>query len=189
MQKIIKMPPKKRGCKKAFLKFGFMSVIEKSQCVICFKVLTQENMKPSKLKQHFESFHDKLAGKLFHYFRQKSEFLGECVQNKAVLKASYRIAFCIALAKKSHTIGEKLIKFCLIKATTLVLGEKKPNKLKEILLSNDTVKKRISKMSQDILLQVVDEVRFSLLFSLQLDESTDPVPDCWFTLATSLKTM
>ena len=94
-------------------------------------------------------------------------------QNKAVLEVSYRIAFCIALAKKSHTIGEELIKSCLIKATTLVLKEKKPNKLKEILLSNYTVKKRISKMSQDILLQVVEEVRFSPLFSLQLDESTD----------------
>ena len=76
------MSPKKQGYKKAFLKFGFMSVIEKPQCVICFKVLTQESMKLSKLRQHFESCHEKLAGKSVDYFRQKSEFLGECVQNK-----------------------------------------------------------------------------------------------------------
>ena len=49
----------------------------------------------------------------------------------------------------------------------------KANKLNEISLSNDTVKKRIPKMSKDILLQVVEEVRSSPLFSLQLDESTD----------------
>ena len=78
--------------------------------------------------------------------------------------------------KKPHTIGEELIKPCLIEATTLVLGGEKANKLKEISLSNDTVKKRISEMNQHILLQVVEEVRSSPLFSLQLDESTDISP-------------
>ena len=180
------MPPKKRSYKEAFLNFGFTSVIENSiekpQCVICSKVLTQESMKPSKLKQHLESRHSELVGKLVYYFRRKSELLKNCrldsegmwaKQNKAVLEASYRIAFRIAQAKKPHTIGEELIKPCLIEATTLVLGGEKANKLKEISLSNDTVKKRISEMSQDILLQVVEEVRSSPLFSLQLDESTD----------------
>ena len=89
------------------------------------------------------------------------------------MEASYRIAFRIVQAKKPHTIDEELIKPCLIEATTLVLGGEKANKLKEISLSNVTVKKRISEMSQDILLQVVEEVRSSPLFSLQLDESTD----------------
>ena len=180
------MPPKKRSYKEAFLNFGFTSVIENSiekpQCVIYSKVLTQESMKPSKLKQHLESRHSELVGKSVNYFRRKSELLKNCrldsegmwaKQNKAVLEVSYRIAFRIAQAKKPHTIGEELIKPCLIEATTLVLGGKKANKLKEISLSNDTVKKRISEMSQDILLQVVEEVRPSPLFSLQLDESTD----------------
>ena len=151
------------------------------QCVICSKVLTQESMKPSKLKQHLESRHGEIVEKSADYFRRKSELLKNCrldsgemwaKQNKAVLEASYRIVFRIAQAKKLHTIGEELIKPCLIEATTLVLGEKKANKLK-ISLSNDTVKKHISEMSQDILLQVVEEVRSSPLFSLQSDESTD----------------
>ena len=129
-----------------------------------------------------ESRHSELVGKSVDYFRRKSELLKNCrldsegtwaKQNKAVLEASYRIAFRIAQAKKPHTIGEELIKPCLIEATTLVLRREKANKLKEISLSNDTVKKRISEMSQDILLQVVEEVRSSPLFSLQLDESTD----------------
>ena len=89
------------------------------------------------------------------------------------MEASYRIAFRIAQAKKPHTIDEKLIKPCLIEATAVVLGGEKANKLKEISLSNGTVKKRISEMSQDTLLLGVEEVRYSPLFSLQLDESTD----------------
>ena len=94
-------------------------------------------------------------------------------QNKALLEASHRIAFRIAQSKKPHTIGEELIKPCLIEATTLILGKEKANKLEEISLSNDSVKKRISEMSQDILLQVVEEIRFSSIFSLQLGDSTD----------------
>ena len=139
-------------------------------------------MKPSKLKQHLESRYSELVGKSVDYFRRKSELLKNCrlnsegmwaKQNRAVLEASYHIAFRIAQAKKPHTIGEELIKPCLIEATTLVLGGEKANKLKEISLSNDVVKKCISEMSQDILLQVVEEVKSSPLFSLQLDESTD----------------
>ena len=111
-------------------------------------------------------------------------------QNKALLEASYRIAFRIAQSKKPHTVGEVLIKPCLIEATTLVLGKEKANKLEEISLSNDTVKKRFSKMSQDILLQVVEEIRSSPIFSLQLDESTDILSYAHLlvTLATFLKT-
>lgn len=180
------MPPKKRSYKEAFLKFGFTSVsegpFEKPQCVICFKVLSQESMKPSKLKQHLESCHGELAGKTVDFFRRKSEHLKNvrldsggmwAQQNNAALEASYRIAFRIAQSKKPHTIGEELIKPCLIEATTLVLGKQQSNKLKEISLSNDTIKSRIFEMSEDILLQVVEDLRSSPLFSLQLDESTD----------------
>ena len=178
------MPLKKQSYK-AFLKFGYTTVIENSieklQCVICFKVLTQESMKPSKLKQHFKSCHGKLVKNSDDYFKQKAEHLKNRQldsggiwprQNKALLEASYRIAFRIAQSKKPHAIGEELIKPCLIKATTLVLGKEKANKLEEILLSNYTVKKRFSEMSQDILLQVVKKIRSSPIV-LQLDESTD----------------
>ena len=179
------MPPKKRSYKEAFLNFGFTSVIENSiekpHCVIFFKVLTQESMKPRKLKQHFKSCHCELLEKSVDYSRRKAEHLKNRRlnsggmwprQNKALLEASYRIAFRIAQSKKPHTIGEELIKPCLIEATTLILGKEKANKLEEISLSNDTIKKCISEMSQDILLQVVEEIRSGPIFSLQLDEST-----------------
>ena len=53
------------------------------------------------------------------------------------------------------------------------MGKEKANKLEEILLSNDIIKKHISEMSLDILLRVVEEIKSSTIFSLQLDESTD----------------
>ena len=69
----IKMPPKKQTYKETFLKFGFTSFtesfIEIPQCVICCKVLTQESMKTSKLKQHFEFCRGKLTGKSVNYFK------------------------------------------------------------------------------------------------------------------------
>ena len=97
--------------------------------------------------------------------------MGETKQSSIGGVISHHLSHCSG--KKASHNGEELIKPCLIEATTLVLGGEKANKLKEISLSNDTVKKRISEMSQDILLQVVEEVRSSPLFSLQLDESTD----------------
>ena len=63
------MPPKKQTYKESFLNFGVTSVIEKPQCVICCEVSTQESMKPSKLKQHFESCQGDLVGKSAEYLR------------------------------------------------------------------------------------------------------------------------
>ena len=45
--------------------------------------------------------------------------------------------------------------------------------IEAISISNDTVKSRISDLSEDILLQVVAAVKSSPVYSLQLDESTD----------------
>ena len=68
------MSPKKQSYKEAFLKFGFTyiieSSIEKTLEVICSKSLTEESIKPSKLKQHLQSLYNELIEKLAVYFRQ-----------------------------------------------------------------------------------------------------------------------
>ena len=46
-------------------------------------------------------------------------------------------------------------------------------KIEGVPLSNDTVKKRIQSMSCDIKDQVIEAIKRSRQFSLQLDESTD----------------
>ena len=55
----------------------------------------------------------------------------------------------------------------------LVVGEDAARKLDNISVSNDTVSRRINKISLNIKEQVVDEIKKSPLFAIQLDESTD----------------
>ena len=93
--------------------------------------------------------------------------------NVAAIKASYVVALEIAKQKKPHTIGETLVKPCLLKTAKLVLGDVSVAKLKQISLSNNTIQRRISDMSEDVMKQVVNEIKASLMFSFQVDESTD----------------
>ena len=58
----------------------------------------------------------------------------------------------------------------------LVVGEDAARKLDDISVSNDTVSRGINEISLNIKEQVVDEIKKSPLFSIQLDESTDVSP-------------
>lgn len=55
----------------------------------------------------------------------------------------------------------------------IVLGEEAEAKISAIPLSNNTVQRRISEMSEEIKAQVINEIKSAGLYSLQLDESTD----------------
>ena len=46
-------------------------------------------------------------------------------------------------------------------------------KVKQISLSNNTIKRRISDMAKDVTVQVIQEIKGSPMFSFQLDETTD----------------
>ena len=75
------------------------------------------------------------------------------VQDKS-LKASYLIALQIAKNKKPYTIGENLIKPCMLQACEAVVGKQAVQRLKIIPMSANTVKRRIKKMTDDIKNQV-----------------------------------
>lgn len=177
---------KKRKYLETYIKFGFTTVInngrENPQCVLCNAVLSSESMKPSKLKRHLETKHAEHSKKDLSFFqrheaglkRQRLEPTGKCQQqNTATLQASYEVALQISKNKKPHTIGEKLIKPCLLKVVKLVLGDVSEEKIRNISLSNNTIQRRIEDMSLDVRDQVLAEIKNSPLFSLQLDESTD----------------
>ena len=70
--------------------------------------------------------------------------------NNATVHASLAIALHVAKAKKPHTIGETLLKPCILESVKLMLGEKASQTMKRISLSNDTIKSQIHEMSENI---------------------------------------
>ena len=179
--------PNKRVYDNSYLNFGFSSILDKGiirpQCVVCKTTLSKESLRPSKLKLHLNKMHPLLANKGIEYFRMKERGLKRArldntststfCPNKNITEASYEIALIIAKKKKPHTIGESLVKPYMLEAARLVLDQKSVDKLSQISLSDSTIKSRIDEMSNDIKMQVTDQIRLSPFFSIQLDESTD----------------
>ena len=54
-----------------------------------------------------------------------------------------------------------------------VLGEANAKKMHKVSLSDNTIQRRISKMSMDVKEQVLTEIKAVPLFSFKLDESTE----------------
>ncbi|XP_042210129.1 protein ZBED8-like, partial [Homarus americanus] len=139
---------------------------EVPQCVICYKTLSNDGMRPSCLERHLRTTHPALADKPKAFFETKRHSLKQVKldgsgafrqQTSKVVEASYEIAMLIAKSKKSHNIGEFLIRPSKLRAAELVLGKDSANKLSQISLSNDTVKGRIDELSQDTKDQILDQ--------------------------------
>lgn len=186
---IKKKCPPKRKYYESYLNFGFISTDAgdetRPQCVICSKILANASMKPSKLARHQKTKHSNTVGKPVEFFKHKCEglkkqtmgFKNFTTLKSSGLKASYEVALRVAKAKKPHTIAEELILPCAIDMAKTVLGEKMANKIRAIPLSNNTLRRRIVDMSADVKKQLIDCLKMSKKFALQLDESTD-VADC-----------
>ena len=98
---------------------------------------------------------------------------------KPLLQASYQVAYQIAKSKKPYTISKKLIKPSVLKKADIVLGKEAAKKLQQVSLCNDIIHNRIVDMSEDILEQVVAEIKASSVkISLQVNESTDVLNCC-----------
>ncbi|XP_068239754.1 protein FAM200C-like [Palaemon carinicauda] len=87
--------------------------------------------------------------------------LGFVPVEKPLLQASYEVAVLCAKKKKAHTIAEELLKPCALKMAKTVLGTEAEKKLKQIPLSNDIIHSRIPDMSQDVLQQVITDLKAS----------------------------
>ena len=101
----------------SYIKYGFSMIkvgqVEKPQCVLCCEVLAETSIKPSKLKRHLQTKHREHASKDIEYFKLQEVLesrldMSSTFSKKVVagVRASYEVARKIALAKKSHTLGE-----------------------------------------------------------------------------------
>ncbi|XP_003368342.1 zinc finger protein [Trichinella spiralis] len=76
----------------------------------------------------------------------------------------------IAKNKKPHTIGENLVKPCIVNAVKILLGDDMAKQFKSISLSDSTVKRRIDELADDIKQQVLEKVKCSPFFPISCDE-------------------
>ena len=79
----------------------------------------------------------------------------------------------IAKSKKPFTVGEELVHPEAVKIAEIVFGSAHALEVKKIPLSNDTIARRISEICENQLQQLIDRVKNSPRFAIQLDESTN----------------
>ena len=110
--------------------------------------------------------------------------------NKAAVHASYAIALHVAKTKTPHNIGETLLKPCILKSVKLVLGKKASQTMKQISLSNDTIKSRIHEMSDNITVKAKCCLRLTpllfLLFS-RMKTQIYPISHSYLSLSDMLQ--
>ncbi|XP_076047318.1 protein FAM200C-like [Oratosquilla oratoria] len=161
---------KKRTYSEAYLYFSFTFVVNNGehlpQYVICTKTLGNGSMKPFQQKQRLQGCHPELQNKDREYFKLKQNYLKKMrldstgtfrQQTDAIVKASCEVSYKIAREKKPHTVGETLVKPCMLQCVKLVLGEAAHNKMTQISLSNSTIRSRINYMAESIKNQVVQK--------------------------------
>ena len=182
----------KRNYDPKYIKYGFTSIEDNTeilpQCVVCLKTLCNAAMKLSLLKRHLERNHSNKMNADKSYFqrladnvkRQRMDKTGQMQQkSKDVVAVSYEIALLVAEQKQPHTIAESLILPGAKILVKRVFGEQAIAKLNAVSFSDNTIKRRIEEMSDDIADQILAEIKESRFgFAIQLDESTDITNYC-----------
>ncbi|XP_062297923.1 zinc finger BED domain-containing protein 5-like [Scomber scombrus] len=152
-------------------------------CLVCLETLSNEALKPCKLRRHLETKHGKYVTKPLQFFENKLKeyqskkkvMEGRAMgnDNAIAVETSYLLSELIAKTGKPHTDGETF----LLPGTKIIvekmLGEKALQPIKLISLSDNTVKRRIDDMADNVLDQLIQDVKASRFYAIQLDESTD----------------
>jgi hypothetical protein len=169
-----------RKYKDDYINFGFTWTGEKDnpkpQCRVFGVTLSNQSMVPNKLKRNLELNHKHVARKSTDYFRRLhsklkkfSAMMGKRLKlSENALLALFKTAELIAKKKKAHNIGEKLILPTRKEIVEVILGSQAAKEISNVLLSNDTVHRRISVISTDIENNVLGKLQANKKF-----ESTD----------------
>ena len=92
---------------------------------------------------------------------------------KVMVHTSYAASLLVTKAKKPYSIKKMLIKSCLVLCAGVLLGESVVSKMKQVSLSNNTVKSCIFDMPCNIKSQLLVKVRAYPISAIQLDEFVD----------------
>lgn len=152
-------------------------------CLVCSETLSNEALKPCKLRRHLQTKHGEYANKPLQFFKNKlkeyqskrkiMEGTARGSDNAKAVEASYLVSELIAKTGKPHTDGENLILPATKKIVEVMLGEKAVQPIKLLSLSDNTVKRRIDDMADNVLHQLIENIKGSRFYAIQLDESTD----------------
>ena len=132
------MSRQKRKYQDNYLDFGFTYLFQDGlripQCVLCNCMKSFSNS-----LQHLANAHSSIISKNRSFFelkpfslkRQKLNRTGIFWQtNNVAVHALFAIALHLAKAKKARTIGETLLKPCILESVKLMLGEKASRTMK-----------------------------------------------------------
>jgi hypothetical protein len=164
-----------------FLNHGFVKIVinneDRPKCLVCQGVLSNLCLTNALLLRH-KKLHPAFVDENSDYFRtlaeeKEEDFSAVSGQQEILKKISYKISHEIAKNGFGHCAGEKLVKKALIVASKKLCSEEVQEAFRRIPLSNNSVKRRIVEMSEDVENQVIQELQDTEAFSLQTDESTD----------------
>ena len=185
-------PKKVRFYQPEYLKYGFVKSVgddSRPQCLLCSKSLSNDSMRPSKLKYHLNNVHSEHKDKDEAFFRKLRDAKNNQTQITSMFKrstqniddgvlTSYYLSLIIAKQGLPHTIGEKAFIPAIRTVLEKVLHIKNiSNVLRIIPLSNNTVKRRIDEMGECVEKKLIT-LMCTNLFSIQVDESTLPGNKC-----------
>jgi hypothetical protein len=137
-------------------------------------------MKPAKVRRHLETKHCDVKNKPTEFFQRclgtlnygKDIVLAMGSINSKALEASYLLNSRTAKTGK-HSIGKNLLLPAVKDVVKTMFGNKLLKYIDLIPISNDSVGRTLHDMAGNVESQLIEKVKKSPYYALQIDETTD----------------